>query len=215
MTLLLNIINRDVKLKRAASTGGGEYHGPCPVCGGNDRFRVQPNQGKTGRYACRQCGIHGDGIDYLRNIKGLTFQEACKELDYTPPENTTQAILNRHIDDSWRNPPKERKILKAGNYGTRKIDEMSKMQAETKHDSNKTEPDVLVNDTYEDIPVIHPKVKPDKKEKEVSAFSSWRGLAQQMEKLGCPGCEYLHGQACSGGEFADLVGLMDTCPRKA
>ena len=39
---LLALIGRDVQLRRVASTNGGEWAGPCPFCGGHDRFRVWP-----------------------------------------------------------------------------------------------------------------------------------------------------------------------------
>ena len=39
-TNLLALISLDTDLKRIASTGGGEYAGPCPFCGGRDRFQV-------------------------------------------------------------------------------------------------------------------------------------------------------------------------------
>jgi hypothetical protein len=35
--------------KKVASTGGGEFAGPCPFCrDGKDRFRVWPEQGEGG-----------------------------------------------------------------------------------------------------------------------------------------------------------------------
>ena len=66
-------------MKRAAGTHGGEYAGPCPWCGGKDRFRVWPEQ-KGGRYWCRGCGKSGDTIQYLRDFKGLSFSDACHYL---------------------------------------------------------------------------------------------------------------------------------------
>lgn len=216
---LLDIIGRDVKLKRAAATGGGEYHGPCPVCGGNDRFRVQPEKGKTGRFACRQCEISGDGIDYLRKVKGLTFQEACKELDYTPPENTTRAILNRHIDGSWRQevPLEQRKPIKRGNYEDKKA-EMPEVQAETAEDIHQAEPDVASggDDIYSDI-----KVSSKDKNHTITHeapgsryFTQWKDTMAHIYDLGCAECNHLHGQSCSGGPYPRLVAMLKTCPRK-
>jgi hypothetical protein len=43
-TDLLILATRDSQLKRVANTGGGEWAGACPFCGGVDRFRVQPNK---------------------------------------------------------------------------------------------------------------------------------------------------------------------------
>ncbi len=71
-------------LKRAATTHGGEWAGPCPFCGGNDRFRVWPEQGTTGKFWCRGCGKHGDGIQFLRDRDGLGYREACDRLGVMP-----------------------------------------------------------------------------------------------------------------------------------
>jgi DNA primase len=74
--ILLDLISRDVQLRKVASTHGGEFAGPCPRCGGRDRFRVWP-QAETPRFWCRQCGWWGDAIQYLRDHDGLTYHEAC------------------------------------------------------------------------------------------------------------------------------------------
>jgi len=77
---ILTLIGRDSRLKRVAATNGGEYAGPCPFCGGRDRFRVWPEQG---RYWCRGCKKTGDAIQYLRDKENLSFAEACRLLDIT------------------------------------------------------------------------------------------------------------------------------------
>lgn len=76
---LLDLIGRDTTLRRIASTHGGEYAGPCPWCGGDDRFRVWPHADTPG-YWCRHCGRKGDAIQYLRDHDGLSFQEACERV---------------------------------------------------------------------------------------------------------------------------------------
>jgi phage/plasmid primase-like uncharacterized protein len=78
-TFLQNVRNV-VNIKHVASTNGGEYAGPCPWCGGTDRFRVWPNEGETGRYWCRQCQRSGDGIQFLRDVHGITYRDACRML---------------------------------------------------------------------------------------------------------------------------------------
>jgi DNA polymerase-1 len=51
--------------------------GPCPKCGGDDRFRVvfDPERGRE-FFSCRMCGTKGDDIQYLRDYLGMSFQEA-------------------------------------------------------------------------------------------------------------------------------------------
>jgi DNA primase len=76
---LLALISRDTRLRKVASTAGGEWAGPCPFCGGRDRFRVQP---VLGVWWCRQCGGDrwSDAIDYLVRRDGVSFVAACREL---------------------------------------------------------------------------------------------------------------------------------------
>lgn len=95
---VLDLVSAKVKMKKVASTYGGEWHGPCPSCGGNDRFHVWPeeNQGQGG-YWCRSCDKAGDAIQFLRDFENKTFQEACAflnisidEKDYKPPALKTK-----------------------------------------------------------------------------------------------------------------------------
>lgn len=79
----LDLLGGDTILRKVASTRGGEYAGPCPWCGGRDRFRVWPNANKPG-YWCRQCGKKGDAIQYLRDRDGLGYREACERLHLLP-----------------------------------------------------------------------------------------------------------------------------------
>ena len=79
---LLDLLHTDgFTLKRVSSTNGGEYAGACPWCGGRDRFRIWPEKG---RYWCRGCGKHGDGIQYLRDYRGLSYFEALHALGREP-----------------------------------------------------------------------------------------------------------------------------------
>ena len=48
-------------------------HGPCPACGGSDRFRFD-NDRAQGNYICGQCGA-GDGFTLLERVHGWTFAE--------------------------------------------------------------------------------------------------------------------------------------------
>jgi DNA primase len=77
---MLRLIGRDTRLKWKATTDGGQYAGPCPWCGGKDRFQVWPNA-STPHYWCSQCKRHGDAITYLRERYGVSFEEACRQLN--------------------------------------------------------------------------------------------------------------------------------------
>jgi len=97
---LLAICNQDTTLKRVASTGGGEYAGPCPFCGGVDRFRVNP-YANPGRWLCRSCtdGKWQDVLDYIARRdhldpkKHTDLQEICKiATGGTLPTTTTARV---------------------------------------------------------------------------------------------------------------------------
>src|SRR5258708_500012 len=69
-------------LKKAAATNGGEYAGPCPFCGGRDRFRVQPNADGGAIWLCRKCtdGNWKDVISFVMRRDHKDFAEACEYL---------------------------------------------------------------------------------------------------------------------------------------
>jgi DNA primase len=81
-TNILDLISKDTLLKRVAGTGGGEWAGPCPMCGGKDRFRVQPYHPNGGRWYCRGCGEGRwhDVIDYNQARDHVDFKEALFQL---------------------------------------------------------------------------------------------------------------------------------------
>jgi DNA primase len=84
---LLALIGTDTTLRRVASTGGGEWAGPCPFCGGRDRFRVQPERPGGGRWWCRQCSPDErwhSAADYVMQRYGMDFWEACAYLEGKP-----------------------------------------------------------------------------------------------------------------------------------
>lgn len=72
------VLGNDTTLRYVAGTDGGEYAGPCPFCGGRDRFRVWPAKG---RYWCRQCDRKGDAIQYVRDKHGLDFPAALAVME--------------------------------------------------------------------------------------------------------------------------------------
>ena len=64
-----------------------EYCAPCPSCGGRDRFSlILENEDKLDRFFCRQCGMKGDAISFLREFKGMSYKDACIEIGIQPKE---------------------------------------------------------------------------------------------------------------------------------
>lgn len=54
-------------------------HGPCPACGGRDRFRFDHEKRGRGSYICSQCGA-GDGFKLLERVYGWDFLEARRRV---------------------------------------------------------------------------------------------------------------------------------------
>ena len=52
---------------------GSERVGPCPVCGGRDRFSINPG---LGVFVCRICDAGGDGLALAQHVLGCYFQAA-------------------------------------------------------------------------------------------------------------------------------------------
>ncbi|HEX3837809.1 MAG TPA: toprim domain-containing protein [Steroidobacteraceae bacterium] len=52
--------------------------GPCPACGGNDRYTFDNRTGH-GDFICRHCGA-GDGFELLKRVHNWTFSEALRSV---------------------------------------------------------------------------------------------------------------------------------------
>ena len=83
----MNVLDLYIQDGHKARRAGHEYQGPCPGCGGNDRFCIYPKQkNEEGTYHCGHgkggngCGKGGDIIQYLRDFRGMTYKDACNYL---------------------------------------------------------------------------------------------------------------------------------------
>jgi putative DNA primase/helicase len=54
-------------------------HGPCPMCGGKDRFRFD-DKGGNGTFYCSHCGA-GDGVALVMKVKGVMFIDAKQAIE--------------------------------------------------------------------------------------------------------------------------------------
>lgn len=76
------VARRGVRLKRVARH---ELAGPCPLCGGRDRFSV--NSVKR-LWHCRGCQRGGDVLDFVRHVDGCSFLEAVETLAGVEPRRS-------------------------------------------------------------------------------------------------------------------------------
>ncbi len=114
MSDVFSLAEEDTHLHKVAVN---EYAGPCPGCGGTDRFRVRSNrESGTWHFLCRSCwdaGQYlpekgrkrgwGDAIDYLRHYRGMTFQEAKAQIngEETPTTHHKRA-QPRALTPEWQ-----------------------------------------------------------------------------------------------------------------
>jgi putative DNA primase/helicase len=77
-------------------------HGPCPICGGRDRFRFD-NQDGRGTWICSQCKS-GDGISLAMLKNGWDFKEAAAHIEplagSAPRASVSRARDQRALKDA-------------------------------------------------------------------------------------------------------------------
>lgn len=92
------------RFNKVSSSKGGIYKGPCPWCGGNDRFSIYPYDG-DGWYICNQCKRTGDEIQFYVDHDGMKFKDACikagrPDKAAEKPERKKPSDKN-NADDVW------------------------------------------------------------------------------------------------------------------
>src|SRR6516225_2390925 len=76
-------IEREIERRGIKLNGNGrERVGPCPKCGGDDRFSINTTKGV---WNCRGCDVGGDVIRLVEHLDGVDFVAACTTLTGTPP----------------------------------------------------------------------------------------------------------------------------------
>src|SRR5713101_5971930 len=80
---------------------GSERCGPCPVCGGTDRFSI--NTAKQ-VWNCRGCARGGDIIELVMHLDGVDFIAACHSLagDVKPTLKPTPSSRVSNGGEFWR-----------------------------------------------------------------------------------------------------------------
>lgn len=75
-------------------------HGPCPLCGGRDRFRFDDKDGR-GTYFCSGCGA-GDGVKLAMGITGQTFKDTARQIERLAGVVQPTASKPERTDDDKR-----------------------------------------------------------------------------------------------------------------
>ncbi|GLS87702.1 hypothetical protein GCM10010873_26760 [Cypionkella aquatica] len=85
--------------------GGVEWTGPCPNCGGTDRFSINT---RKSQFLCRQCGGKGDEIGLVQFIMGLDFIGALEWICGPKQQLSEAEIAKRAARDAENKARKER-----------------------------------------------------------------------------------------------------------
>jgi hypothetical protein len=94
-----DIVDIAARLGARLRRSGLERVGPCPVCGGTDRFAVNP---KKEIWNCRGCAVGGDAIALVRHVLGCSFDDA---LAFIGEESRSRKIsVDAVIRDAFRRP---------------------------------------------------------------------------------------------------------------
>jgi hypothetical protein len=96
---------RGWKMKRS----GSNMYGPCPKCGGTDRFAIEAKQDK---WFCRGCGVGGhDAISMVRlidnsSLNGGKFMEAC---EFMTGRTSKQILSQKELEERENEMMEKRK----------------------------------------------------------------------------------------------------------
>lgn len=99
-------------------------HGPCPICGGKDRFRFDDKDG-VGSWICSQCGS-GDGFSLAMRINHWDFKEVAERVQTIVP--TVQHVQparersERSLRDAMNRLWQAGYALKAGDLAARYLE---------------------------------------------------------------------------------------------
>ena len=82
-------------------------HGPCPACGGKDRFRFDDKDG-AGTFFCNACNA-GDGFHLVQRVLGISFIESCQRVsdvigisDFVKPNQEKPVDFKKLLIDLWK-----------------------------------------------------------------------------------------------------------------
>ncbi|MBI2379214.1 MAG: DUF927 domain-containing protein [Gammaproteobacteria bacterium] len=94
-------------------------HGPCPACGGSDRFRFDDKDGR-GSFYCNQCGpgdgfkllelVHGwDAAEALARVAGFLGMDTAKPVSQTERDALKAKAETRHQEADQADAERQRK----------------------------------------------------------------------------------------------------------
>lgn len=98
-------------------------HGPCPLCGGKDRFRFDDRE--NGQYYCSGCGA-GDGFTMIEKLHNCDFVTATDKVREVLPSTTVapqrKEVDREHVSDRMNRIWKGSHPLESGDAVVRYLD---------------------------------------------------------------------------------------------
>jgi hypothetical protein len=93
--------------------GRGERVGPCPVCGGKDRFAINITKQI---WNCRGCARGGDVVDLVRHLDGVDFKAAVATLggDERKPIAPVKPVVHQETESDAQKTERALKIWDEG-----------------------------------------------------------------------------------------------------
>ena len=93
-------IEREIERRGIKLRGGIDRCGPCPKCGGNDRFAINV---KKCAWNCRGCGVGGNVIKLVEYLDDVDFIGACTTLTgELPPKPNGKGPRAANAEESRR-----------------------------------------------------------------------------------------------------------------
>jgi DNA primase len=100
----------DMRAVRTKKISAVERAGPCPRCGGTDRFAINVTEQV---FNCRGCGVGRDAIALVQFLDGCSFSEAVERLiggSWRPSERP-EVFIAANLEKAAPEPPNERLAL--------------------------------------------------------------------------------------------------------
>ncbi len=114
-TNLIDLTGRYVELRKVSSK---EYHGPCPWCGGDNRFRVTADHFARRPDGAGHCGRKGDAIEFIMQKHNVDFRGAVSILGGNlPTVNEVIKPVRKPIEPAykWDEPARKKMAIDAHN----------------------------------------------------------------------------------------------------
>jgi hypothetical protein len=99
----------------ALRKSGNNYVGPCPRCGGDDRFVISPQQVPQKQFLCRPSNKGGDVISMIEHVREVPFMAACEIINGcpAPQRQSTVQPVDPEVERARQDARRDAELLRA------------------------------------------------------------------------------------------------------